>query len=231
VTTTSKSTFGDEALRFYETAARPRNLPADVHVIDPYRDAEVHRCMQLYFSTYFSDGAPRVFVLGINPGRFGSGVTGIPFADPISLHTLYGIQSTLEGKQELSAQFIEQFIGHWGGPHDFYKHFYITAMSPFGLIKGGQNYNYYDDPKVFEVLKPQIVAWLQRQLSFGASTTAIVFGKGKNSKALSGLNDVHRWFERILTLEHPRYVMQYKRAALPQYLDMYKQTFTEALES
>ena len=48
----------------------------------------------------------RHLLLGINPGRFGGGVTGIPFTDPIRLQNVCGIENNFEKKQELSSVFI-----------------------------------------------------------------------------------------------------------------------------
>jgi len=32
-----------------------------------------------FYKKYYNDNNPRFLILGINPGRFGAGVTGIPF--------------------------------------------------------------------------------------------------------------------------------------------------------
>jgi hypothetical protein len=38
-----------------------------------------------FYQKYYADNKKRSLIIGINPGRFGAGVTGIPFTDPIRL--------------------------------------------------------------------------------------------------------------------------------------------------
>ncbi len=38
----------------------------------------------------------RYLILGINPGRFGGGITGIPFTDPIRLQNICGIENDFQ---------------------------------------------------------------------------------------------------------------------------------------
>ena len=42
----------------------------------PLKNSETCRCMQEFYSKYYSDSNERILVLAINPGRFGSGTTG-----------------------------------------------------------------------------------------------------------------------------------------------------------
>jgi hypothetical protein len=42
----------------------------------PFKNPETYRCMEEFYSKYYSDTNQRILVLGINPGRFGSGITG-----------------------------------------------------------------------------------------------------------------------------------------------------------
>ena len=66
-----------------------------------------------FYQKYYTDSQPRNFMFGINPGRFGAGITGVPFTDPVRLETECGIQNDFPKKQELSAQFVWMFIQHW----------------------------------------------------------------------------------------------------------------------
>ncbi len=43
----------------------------------PFKNPETCRCMEAFYSKYYSDTQERILILGINPGRFGSGITGI----------------------------------------------------------------------------------------------------------------------------------------------------------
>jgi hypothetical protein len=51
------------------------------------------------------------------------------------------------------------------------------------------------------------------------------FGTGKNEKYLRSLNDEFGFFKRIVALEHPRYIMQYKSKSKQFYIDKYLEAF------
>jgi hypothetical protein len=52
---------------------------------------------------------------------------------------------------------------------------------------------------------------LKRQFEFGIQRDiCFCLGTGQNFKFLLDLNNEFRFFEKIIPLEHPRYVMQYK---------------------
>lgn len=224
------STFGESASRFYRTIVPPRNLPRDVRVINPQKSAEIMEYTERFFTKYFHDRKNRVFVFGINPGRFGSGMTGIPFTDPVALEESCGIANTLEKRRELSSRFVYEFIGRWGGVRSFYKNFFLTAVSPIGFVRDGMNHNYYDDPKLLSAAKPFIVNSIRKQLAFGARRgVAIVLGTGKNQRIFNELNVEGGFFKKVYALEHPRYVIQYKRKRIGKYLAKYREIFSEAL--
>jgi hypothetical protein len=46
-------------------------------------------------------------------------------------------------------------------------------------------------------------------------------GTGKNLAFLNELNKAHRWFQRVVPLEHPRYIMQYKSKQVDSYIAKY----------
>src|SRR5690349_4284562 len=122
----------------------PFPLPNEVEWLMPYEDEETRSVMQTFYTRYYQDESPRTFILGINPGRFGAGVTGVPFTDPVRLEKL-NIDNTFARRQELSSVFIYEMIDAFGGPEKFYHQFYITSLSPLGFVRHGKNYNYYDD--------------------------------------------------------------------------------------
>src|SRR6185436_14632967 len=120
-------------------------LPKGVIVMNPYRDPSAWKLCEQFYTKYFSDETARVMILGINPGRHGGGITGIPFTDPLTLENECGIPNTLKKKTELSAEFIYRMIRASGGPDSFYRGFYISALSPLGFTRAGKNLNYYDN--------------------------------------------------------------------------------------
>lgn len=225
-----KPTFSSKILDFYDTLVFPANLlSAGVSVINPCAIPEVQALVKGFYSKFFSDAKNRVFVFGINPGRFGSGVTGIPFTDPIALEEYCSIPNSLEKKRELSSRFVYDFIQQWGGAKDFYQHFFLTAVSPLGFSRKGLNYNYYDDPKFFSKIKPFILDSIKAQIACGASREVVIlFGTGKNQKAFNDINDEHGFFKKVYALEHPRFIMQYKRKDLKKYLKKYQRIFSQA---
>jgi hypothetical protein len=105
----------------YHFALQPEgNLPNDIDWLLPYNDPETRKCMTAFYSLFYKDTATRTFILGINPGRFGAGLTGVPFTDPIRLETL-GLSNSFPKKQELSSVFVYDMIDACGGPEFFYK--------------------------------------------------------------------------------------------------------------
>ena len=57
----------------------------NVEVLDPYKNPEVKEIYNSFYSKFFNDNDKRIILFGINPGRFGGGITGIPFTDPYNL--------------------------------------------------------------------------------------------------------------------------------------------------
>ena len=110
-------------------------LPAEVEVMNPFKDQATFNLCEKFYKKYYSDNNPRHLILGINPGRFGGGVTGIPFTDPVRLQNTCGIENDFQKKQELSSVFIYEMIHAFGGPEIFYGKFYISAICPLGFYK------------------------------------------------------------------------------------------------
>ena len=224
------ATFAEKALRFYQDLQWRGRLPAGISVMNPYRDATVQSYVASFLNKFYADTNTRVLVFGINPGRFGSGATGISFTDPVALEQFCGIANDLPKKRELSSVLVYQFIEAWGGPTKFYRDFFMTAVSPLGFLKGNVNYNYYDDPKLQRAAEPFIVSSLQKQLTLGVDwEAAIVFGTGKNAKFFEALNAEHGFFENVYALEHPRFIMQYRRKRIDDYIRKYQEVFAKAL--
>lgn len=221
--------FSERVLHFFSSLRLIATLPRGVRVLNPYQDKIVFDLCKQFYSKYYADNYNRRIIIGINPGRFGGGLTGIPFTDPIKLETVCNIKNDLAKKQELSSDFIYRMIAAYGGPALFYKDFYFTSVSPLGFTKDQKNLNYYDDPKLTERLRPFMLECLHTQLGFGINiTTAYCLGEGENYKFISRFNDEHHFFETIVPLPHPRFVMQYKRKSLNAYLDKYLKAFGQS---
>lgn len=213
-------TFSDRILKFYDELLIDESLPEGIEIINPYHQQDVKEVCRDFYSKYYNDNSGRNLIVGINPGRFGAGITGIPFTDPQKLETECGITNSFNKRSELSSEFIYLLINAMGGPEHFYKHYYIGAVSPLGFLKDGKNYNYYDSPELFRALKPFIMRSLVEQIGLGiTSRKCFCLGQGKNLEYLNRLNTELRLFDEIIPLPHPRWVMQYRRKKLDEYLN------------
>ena len=222
-------TFAQKAFRFYRSLETPVKLPRGVGVMNPYTSPQVVAYVRAFLEKSFSDTTNGVFVFGINPGRFRAGLTGVTFTDPVALEQNCKIANALEKRRELSSDFIYRFIEHWGGARKFYRRFFLTAISPLGFTRGGINYNYYDDARLLEASRPFVIKPLRKQLALGTRRdTAIVLGTGKNKKAFAALNAEQRFFDGVRYLDHPRFIMQYRRKRIAEYVAQYRRTSSEA---
>lgn len=210
-------TFADKIIAFNKDLHYNGSLPAGVRIMNPFRENEHALSISTaFYRKYYHDTNKRHLILGINPGRFGAGLTGIPFTDPKRLESECGITYVGNKTHEPSSEFIYQMINAYGGPKDFYGRFYIHSICPLGFTSPGKNgkevnYNYYDSPELFESVRGFIIDNIHKQLSFGVDREiGFCLGTGKNEKFLRMINDQYGFFKKIIALEHPRYVMQYK---------------------
>ncbi len=213
----------NEALfRFFSGLHIENSLPDDIEILNPYKEATVLKLNKEFYDTYYNDTNPRILLLGINPGRFGAGITGIPFTDPIVLEDNLKIKNNLQKKPELSATFIHEVIKAFGGPIEFYNNFLVTAVSPLGFIKNGININYYDKNDLESAVEPFIIKSLKTQYEITQRQHVCVsIGQGKNINYLKQLNRKIKLFKEIIPLGHPRWIMQYKRKEIKKYISQY----------
>ena len=149
--------WSEKILNFFSELTIDCPLPKDVKVLHPYQDIQVFNLCKQFYQQYYSDTKQRQLIIGINPGRLGGGLTGIPFTDPHKLETYCNIANTLKKKSELSADFVYRVIVAYGGPKEFFSRFYFSSVSPLGFTKDGKNLNYYDIPELQSKLKPFIM--------------------------------------------------------------------------
>jgi hypothetical protein len=214
--------FADKILNFLFNLSLPFKLPKDVEVLDAHKRNDVKQACISFYNKYYSDNNKRHVLIGINPGRFGGGVTGIPFTDPIRLENVCGIKNEFQKKQELSSVFIYEMIEAFGGASTFYKQFYFSATSPLGFVKHGKNLNYYDDKLLLKRIEPFVMDCLQKQIAFGLHTDiCFCIGEGENLKYLKKLNINYNWFDRIESLTHPRFIMQYRIKRKEEFVQQY----------
>jgi len=87
-------------------------------------------------------------------------------------------------------------------------------------------YNYYDSKELTTAVEPYILQKFKEQIKFGVDTSvAYCLGTGKNYNYLKGLNESQQLFGKIIPLEHPRYIMQYKNRFKQDYIVKYLNSF------
>lgn len=215
-------TYADHILLFFKQLHLDISLPPEIEVMNPFRDTDTMGVCTQFYKKYYDDNTQRRMIIGINPGRFGAGVTGVPFTDPIRLKKECGIENPWPPRQELSSVFVYDVINAYGGTEKFYNDFYITAVSPLGFTRHGKNLNYYDDRNLQAGIKGFVLDCMAKQLAFGIDrAVAYCFGDGKNFKYLSKLNEQEKIFDTIIPLSHPRFIMQYKLKKKEEYIQSY----------
>lgn len=215
-------TWAEQIITFNQSLKIEAKLPKGVEVLNPFADTRTFELSKKFYLRYYNDSNPRTLILGINPGRFGAGLTGVPFTDPIKLEARCDIANALPKKAELSADFIWMMIDAYGGPEKFFSQYYISSISPLGFTLDGKNLNYYDDKRLEQAITPFAVDCLRKQLDFGLKTdVCFCLGEGKNIQYLSKLNEMHHFFKTLISLPHPRFIMQYRRKRLNEFIGLY----------
>ena len=224
------STFSTRLLRFLTGFPLPPALPDGVQAESPYRDPVALDLLTRFAHKYYADSQPRVAILGINPGRLGGGRTGVAFTDPGALTQFCGIAHTLPKKApELSSQFLYQVIKEMGGPEAFYQRFYLGSVYPLTLLHNGLNYNYYDAPALTTSLWADMQLSLRQQVQELGVRADVVACLGKrNGLFLQKLNTELKLFGRVVVLDHPRYLMQYRRKDTEANVAQYVEILAEA---
>ena len=228
-------TFADRIIAFNKQLDFQGTLPDGISIMNPFRDnSQIIPISSGFYRKYYNDNYPRHLILGINPGRFGAGVTGIPFTDPKRLIEICALEFHGELKHEPSSVFVYEVIDAFGGATDFYRKFYINSVCPLGFTAIGPkgkvvNCNYYDSRELIQAVYNFVVDNIQKQITIGVETdVCFCFGTGKNESFLRNLNDDKNFFGKIVSLEHPRFVMQYKARSKQQYIDKYLSAFLPA---
>jgi hypothetical protein len=215
----------DKIIHFNRSLNLDAELPEGIRVMNPYlENPSAWEASSRFYRKYYNDDHPRKMILGINPGRFGAGVTGIPFTDTRRLVEKCGIEIPGLNTYEPSSVFVYEFIEVFGGVEAFYSQYYISAVCPLGFVKLNDkgkeiNYNYYDSRELQDAVAGFITRSIEEQLEFGIDTRVCAcLGNNKNYRYLEQLNREKRYFGKIIPLEHPRYIMQYRARQKEEYI-------------
>jgi len=223
-----QNTFAERVIRFNSEMILTVSLPAGIRAMNPFAENPTAlEASSAFYRKYYSDNRERRLILGINPGRFGAGVTGIPFTDTKRLAEICGLEIAGVKTHEPSSVFVYEVIDAYGGVESFYGDFYINSPSPLGYVavnKQGKevNFNYYDSKELADSVRPFMIESIRQHISVGTRTDiAFCLGTGKNYKYLSDLNREFNFFEKLVPLEHPRFIMQYRSKYKEYYINKY----------
>jgi hypothetical protein len=212
--------FSESVIKFFRGLEYGGSLPPGISVMNPFRDnPDILPVITQFYNKFYYDSSPRYLIMGINPG--------IPFTDSKRLSEKCGLSIPGLKTFETSSVFVYEMIEAFGGVEQFYNKFYISAVCPLGFTlinKKGKNinYNYYDNNKLISAVKDFIIDSLAKQLEFGIRReTCFCLGTGKNYKFLIQLNNDLKVFDKIVPLEHPRFIMQYKTKQKNIYINKY----------
>jgi hypothetical protein len=224
-------TFAEHVLQFNKKLSHESlDLPAGFKVINPFKGEPedlVRKITTAFYQKYYNDVHTRRLILGSTPARRGTAVTGVPFEDAKHLQSETGIFIDKFLINQSSSGFLYDVIREYGGRKKFYTDFYMNFVCPLGIVrtnsKGNDvNCNYYENKKLQEVLYPFIVQTIKSQISFGIDTSVCYcIGSGENYSFLSKINKQYNFFNTIIPLEHPRFIMQYNSKHKEIFLEKY----------
>jgi len=216
---TKKTTFAEQVLQFNDDLSRESfDLPNGFKIVNPYRGEEkeqVRKITTAFYKKYYNDDRPRRLILGSSPARRGSAVTGVPFEDVEHLQSETGIFIDNFYINKSSSGFLYDVIREYGGCEKFYNDFYMNFVCSLGIVrtnsKGNEvNCNYYENKKLKEALYPFMVSTIRSIIEFRIDTSVCYcIGSGENYSTLLEINEKYNFFDAIIPLEHPRFIMQY----------------------
>lgn len=226
-----QKTFSDSVLEFNEWLSNISLKLFDNYTIsNPFNGKnrlQIKEITNTFYKKYYNDNNKRYLILGSSPARKGTATTGIPFEDASHLYKETGIMIDNFYINKSSSNFLYDVMEQYGGCEKFYKDFFMSFVCPLGIVnvnsKGNEvNSNYYENKKLENVLYNFIVDSLKKQISFGIDTSiCYCIGSGENFKFLTKINEQYKFFDRIIALEHPRFIMQYNSKDRNKYLDKY----------
>ncbi len=227
--------FSDKILEFNEWLADVSlDLPNNYSISNPFKGEnrdKIKEITSVFYKKYYNDNNKRYLILGSSPARRGTAVTGIPFEDANHLYKETGIMIDNFYINNASSTFLYDVMEQYGGCEKFYKDFYMSFVCPLGIVnvnaRGNEvNANYYENKKLEKALYDFIVESLKKQIAFGIDTTiCYCIGSGENFKFLTKINEEYKFFDKIVALEHPRFIMQYNAKDREKYLQKYINSF------
>ena len=209
-------------------------LPNNFKLINSFNGSnkeQINKIANIFYNKYYNDNNTRRLIIGSSPARRGTSVTGIPFEDAYHIQKITGISIDNFYINKSSSNFLYDVIDKFGGSEKFYSKFYMNFVCPLGIVKTNSNgkevnCNYYENKKVQNCLFDFILESLKKQIALGIDTSIVYcIGSGENYKFLLELNNKYHLFDRIIPLEHPRFIMQYNSNNKDYYIKKYLDAF------
>lgn len=226
-----RKTFSDNVLEFNEWLANTSlELFDNYSISNPFNGKnriQIKEITNAFYKKYYNDHNKRYLILGSSPARKGTATTGIPFEDANHLYKETGIMIDNFYINKSSSNFLYDVMEQYGGCQRFYKDFFMNFVCPLGIVnvnsKGNLvNANYYENKKLEKASHNFIVDSLKKQIALGIDTSiCYCIGSGENFKFLTKINEEYHFFDKIIALEHPRFIMQYNSKDRNKYLDKY----------
>lgn len=226
-----QKTFAQKVIEFNKKLSQISiELPDGFKIINPFNGSQkeiVNEISTAFYKKFYNDCNNRYMILGSSPARRGTAITGVPFENATHLQKETGILIDKFYINKSSSGFLYDVIEKYGGCKKFYSDFYMNFVCPVGIVrtnsKGNEvNCNYYDSKKLQETLYSLIINSIQAQINLGIDTSiCYCIGSGENYTFLSKINEKYKFFEEILPLEHPRFIMQYNSKHKDKFLEKY----------
>ena len=223
-----EKTFAEKVLQFNDELSRVLPaVPEGFNIINPFSGEQVRKVGAAFYQKYYNDTFSRRLILGSSPARRGTAVTGVPFEDAAHLQNETGIYIDKFYINKSSSGFLYDVFEKYGGCEKFYSDFYMNFVCPLGIVKinpkGNEvNCNYYENKKLQEALTPFIIDTLRSFTDFGIDTSVCYcIGSGENYSFLSKVNEEYKFFDTIIPLEHPRFIMQYNSKRKDVFIEKY----------
>lgn len=176
--------------------------------------------MDAFCEKFYSNKIPKIVICGINPGRLGAGLTGVPFFDFASLSKIF--PSILRKDTENTAQFFFKVIEKIGVER-FFNYFYITNVSSVGYSKGKSNFNF---DKLPDNLRSIVFSNFAEEIELIKPVKIIALGDAAFNGVESALG---KNSYRLEKLKHPSWIMQYKRNEISFWVQAYADALSKSL--
>ncbi len=206
------------------------DLPKPYYLRNPFAGENVKQIKELtktFYAKFYNDNKKRIMILGSSPARRGTAITGIPYEDAQHLYEQTGIKINDFYINKASSNFLYEVMDKYGGCEKFYSKFYMNFICPLGIVKINDkgheiNCNYYENKQLCHSLNSFMINSLRKQLAFNIDTSiCYCIGSGENLRYLESINRHYKFFDKIIPLEHPRFIMQYNSKDKDKFLNKY----------